>query len=209
MVDLEEVRPGVALVTMQRAEKRNALSTQLKRDLIEAAKRAEGIREVRAVVLTGTGPVFCAGNDIAEKGAFGEGLSTEEAREALRLGNELTRSFAGMRPMTIAAVRGGAVGGGAALALACDFRIFAPNAWVHTPEVELGVPLGWETLPRLVSLVGAARAKRIAALCERVDADAALAWGLCDAVDADPVEAAISMGHGIARLPRVAQSMVK
>ena len=209
LVRVEEPRPGVAHAIMCRGNKRNALSNALKAALIEVAKDLGRRTEIGAVVLSGEGEHFCSGNDIVEEGAFGEGLLPAQARQALRVGPALTDSLALMPQLTIAAVRGGAIGGGVALALACDFRVFSACAWLHTPEVELGLPLGWNTLPRLVALAGPARAKRIAALSERIDAEKALAWGLCEEIAEDPVETALALGEGIAKLPRVSQQIVK
>jgi enoyl-CoA hydratase len=84
--------------------------------------------------------------------------------------------------MTIAAIEGYAVGGGLALSVALDWRVMARDAFVSLPEISLGIPLTWGTLPRLVNLVGPAKAKRLAILCERVGAEAALAMGLIDEV---------------------------
>ena len=111
--------------------------------------------------------------------------------------------------LTVAAVQGPAIGGGAVLALACDFRILANDAFLHTPEVELGLPLGWDTLPQLVALAGPARAKWLAAACHRIEARQALEWGLCESLAEDPRAVAMELARSLAQKPRVAQAMVK
>lgn len=209
LLSVEEVRPAVMLVTMRRGEKRNALSNDLKQALTDVANELAGRADVGAVVLTGDGPVFSAGNDLREDNPFGEDLTTAAARLALRRGAAMTDAIAAIPAMTIAAINGSAVGGGAAIALACDIRVMAEDAWLRVPEVELGLPLGWNTLPRLVALVGPAKAKFLAAACARIAAPQVLEYGLCEAVAADPVAYAIALAEPMAKLPRVAQQMVK
>ena len=87
-----------------------------------------------------------------------------------------------MPQITIAAIEGLAVGAGVALAIACDWRVIARDAYLYVPEVRIGLNLQWGALPRLVSLVGPARAKRITILCERMGADQAASWGLVEEV---------------------------
>jgi enoyl-CoA hydratase/carnithine racemase len=85
-----------------------------------------------------------------------------------------------MPQITIAAIEGYAVGGGLALSLACDWRVLAQDAFVSLPEIALGIPLTWGTIPRLVNLLGPAKAKRLTILCERFTAPEALGLGLVD-----------------------------
>jgi enoyl-CoA hydratase/carnithine racemase len=85
-----------------------------------------------------------------------------------------------MPKVTIAAIEGFAVGGGLALSLACDWRVAAQDAFVSLPEIALGIPLTWGTIPRLVNLLGPAKAKRLTILCERFAAADALAIGILD-----------------------------
>ena len=207
LVRIEEPHPGVAVVWMCRAWKRNALSDDLKRALLATARSLAVRPDIRAVVLASEGPYFSAGNDLTGESPFGEGLEVVEARQVLRLGAAFTDAYADLPQPTIAAVQGGAIAGGIALALACDFRILAPDAWLHAPEVALGLPLGWNTLPRLVALVGPARAKLVASLCRRIDAPQALEWGLCEEIAENPVKAAVKMGAEIAGLPSLALQM--
>ncbi len=209
ILKITEPAEGVALVTLNRPDKRNALSSELKAAIADAARALAERTDIGAVVLAGAGGYFCAGNDIAASDSFAQGLSLAQARRHIRLGLEMCRAWEAMPQLSIAAVEGFAIGGGISLAIACDFRILAPGAWLRAPEVELGITYSWGTLPRLVRLVGPARAKLIAALCRRVDAGTALAWGLCEEIAEDPVAAAITMAQEIAAKPRVAQQMVK
>jgi enoyl-CoA hydratase/carnithine racemase len=105
-----------------------------------------------------------------------------EQRETAGLGHRMARAWEELPQMTIAAIEGYAVGGGLALAVALDWRVIARDAFVCLPEISLGIPLTWGTLPRLVNLVGPAKTKRLAILGERVPAAQALAMGLVDEV---------------------------
>ena len=103
------------------------------------------------------------------------------------------------------------VGGGAALAVACDLRVMAKSARLYVPEVARGMNMSWGSIPRMTALIGPARAKRLAALCEKVDAETALAWGLADAVadDGNVLERAMAFARMAAELPPTALKMVK
>jgi enoyl-CoA hydratase/carnithine racemase len=177
VVTVAEPAPGVALVTLNRPAKRNALSAELKQALTEAARELAGRTDIGAVVLTGASGVFTAGNDISEVNSFAQDLPLAEARRHIRLGLEMCKAWEALPQLTIAAIEGFCIGGGISLAVACDFRVLGRGAWLRAPEVELGITYSWGTLPRLVRLIGPQRAKLIAALCRKVDAETALAWG--------------------------------
>lgn len=200
---------AVVCVTLDRAEKRNALSLALRRELLDVAHALDTRDDVACVLLTGAGSAFSAGADLGEGEGFGAGVPIAEARRIVRLGADMCAAWERLRALTIAVVNGPAVGGGVSLAVACDFRVMAPDAYLVAPEVELGIPFTWNTLPRIGNLVGPARAKLIGALARRIDAETALAWGLCEEVDADPMAAAWRMAAEIAARPRVAQQMIK
>jgi enoyl-CoA hydratase/carnithine racemase len=209
VVTIGEPAPGVALVTLNRPEKRNALSAELKRALTDAARDLAERTEIGAVILTGAGGAFTAGNDISESNSFAQELPLVAARRHIRLGLELCKAWETMPQLTIAAIDGFCIGGGISIAVACDFRILQREAWIRAPEVELGITYSWGPLPRLVRLVGPQRAKLIAAVARKVDAETALAWGLCDEVADDAQAAALALANEIASKPRVAQQMIK
>jgi enoyl-CoA hydratase/carnithine racemase len=209
ILKITEPAAGVAQITLNRPDKRNALSAALKRAIGDAARDLAERTDIGAVIVCGADGYFCAGNDIAQADSFAQDKPLAEARRHIRLGLDMCRALEAMPQLTIAAVEGFAIGGGISLAIACDFRIMAPGAWLRAPEVELGITYSWGTLPRLTRLVGPARAKLIAALCRKVDAETALAWGLCEEIADDPVAAALALAGEIAAKPRVAQQMVK
>jgi enoyl-CoA hydratase/carnithine racemase len=172
----------IATVTLDRPERRNALSDPLLADLAGVLTELRDDPAVRAVIVTGAPPVFSAGADAPISGRMTE----EERRQAFlsrksqfrRLFERATTLLESLEPPTIAMINGHAVGGGWGLTLACDFRFAAAAAEFWIPEVDLGVPLGVASTTRFVRLVGPARAKEIIMECRRYSADAACALGL-------------------------------
>ena len=174
-----EVEGGLALVRMHRPAARNALSRALMRELISVAHALGERTDVHVAILTGSDVCFSAGVDLKESNAWADdSLSTVERREVASTGFKLCRAWEEMPQITIAAIEGYAVGGGLALSLACDWRVMAKDAFVSLPEIALGIPLTWGTIPRLVNLLGPAKAKRLTILCERFPASEALAMGV-------------------------------
>jgi enoyl-CoA hydratase len=172
----------LARLTLHRPERRNAFSAELMREMIAAAGELAARRDVDAVVVSGSDGVFSAGADLKDATRWAGGAPLLEQRETSSLGGRMARAWEELPQMTIAAIEGYAIGGGLAFSAALDWRVMARDAFVSLPEISLGIPLTWGTLPRLVNLVGPARAKRLAILGERVDADTALAIGLADEV---------------------------
>jgi enoyl-CoA hydratase/carnithine racemase len=177
------VREGrVAIVTLNRPERRNALSDAMLTELATALAELRDDAEARVVVVTGAPPGFSAGADapISSK------MSPDERRQAFlqrksqfrRLFERATTLLEHLEQATIAMINGHAVGGGWGLALACDFRWAAAEAEFWIPEVDLGVPLGVASTTRFVRLVGPARAKEIIMAGRRYSAAEAAAWGL-------------------------------
>src|SRR3546814_842321 len=116
-----------------------------------------------------------------------------------------------MPQLTIAATEGLNVGGGIALTLACDWRVMAESAYLYVPEVQIGIPLGWQTIPRLVNLVGPARAKQIVLLGEKMSAAKAQEWGIVDFVVPDGAarKHALELAERISGMPDAAVRMSK
>lgn len=193
-----QTQGALATVTLNRPQARNAMSAQLMREMIACANRLAVKRELRVVIVRGAGVCFSAGADLKDAKRWGDGAGPlEESREIASLGFRMARAWEELPHLTIAAIEGYAIGGGVALAVALDWRVIARDAFVSFPEIALGIPLTWGTLPRLVNLVGPARAKRLTILCERFSAPDARAMGLVDYVAA-PGEA-LRTARGIAR----------
>jgi enoyl-CoA hydratase/carnithine racemase len=144
--------------------------------------------ETHVVVLGGRGRAFCAGADRTDppaRLARGSGAGPRERRWTSQLGRRALEAIERCEAITIARLHGHVIGGGVVLAMACDFRIAAQSALLHVPEVDLGIPLTWGAVPRLIRELGMARAKEVVLLCERLDAARAERLGLVNAVVAE------------------------
>jgi len=198
---------GTAIVEIARHDKKNALNEDVLGSLAQIAELLRSSNSIKAVVLTG-GSFFSAGGDLDAAG----GQSTEENYARLgRLGTEVCEAWERLPQLTIAAIEGGAIGGGLSLALACDWRVMAHNAWTWVPEASIGMYFGWCTLPRLAELVGPARAKRIAIFGRRHYAQECHEWGLIDeiSVPQGAVEKAMKLAMEVGALPTVAPRFIK
>jgi len=168
-------QPGVLLVTLNRADRHNALNKPLLHELEHTLAGASTDRTLRCVVITGAGQrAFSAGADIREQ----TGFTPDDAYAHMRWGQELFDRLARMPKPTIAAINGFALGGGLELALACDFRIASDMAQLGFPEVSLASLPGWGGTQRLARLIGASRAKHVAMSGRRLDAQQSLDLGL-------------------------------
>jgi enoyl-CoA hydratase len=171
----------LAIVRLNRRAARNALSQALMRGLTRCARELADRTDIDAAILTGDETCFSAGVDLKEARSWAdESLPLVQRREIAALGYRMCKAWEELPQIAIAAIEGYAVGGGLALALACDWRVLAEDAFVALPEIALGIPLTWGTIARLTNLLGPARAKRLTILCERLGAAEALAIGLVD-----------------------------
>ncbi|HRJ01231.1 MAG TPA: enoyl-CoA hydratase-related protein [Hyphomonas sp.] len=177
---LQSMSGGVLTLTLNRPEALNSLNRALMQQFRDALASAAADETVRALIITGAGRGFCAGADLIEQPATppvsrGQGISEGMTSHF----NPLARDLATFPKPTVAAVNGVAAGGGVGLALACDIVIASKSATfiqVFAPQLGLVPDMGcsWP-LPRLV---GAARARGLALLGDRLDAETAAAWGL-------------------------------
>jgi enoyl-CoA hydratase/carnithine racemase len=202
----------IAVVRMNRPARRNALSIEFMRTLTRTAQALRDEAEVDVVLLTGGGGWFSAGADLTDEARWSiASKSLVEQREIGQTGYRMARAWEELPQITIAAIEGYAIGGGLALALACDWRVLAENAFISLPEIGLGIPLTWGTLPRLIALGGPARAKRLTILCERIGAQDALQMGFVDHVVAPgaALDQARHMAARVLEMPRAAVRMSK
>lgn len=200
----------VALLRFDRGTRANPLALSTMRALTEAAEALAAEPALAAVVLAGRDDHFSFGFDLkdAETAALAA-LPLAERRRAVATGRRMCAAFAALDCLTVSAVSGRCVGGGLALAAATDLRVAAPGAIFSAPEVERGFNMSWGSVPRLVALVGPARAKRMLVLAEPVPAETALAWGLADEIAEDPVAAALALAERAAAMPPVPARMIK
>lgn len=170
---------GIALVTVDRPQKLNALSSEVIGELGDAFERIGFDRAIRAAILTGAGEkAFVAGADIAELAA----MRAYEARELALRGQAVLRRLETCGKVSVAAVNGYALGGGLELAMACTVRFASENAKLGQPEVKLGIIPGYGGTQRLPRLIGRGRALEMLLLGEPIGAMDAQRIGLVNAV---------------------------
>jgi len=214
---LELERDGAILrVWLNRPERRNALDTAALDEIAAVYESLQRDFATRVVVLGGRGLSFCAGADRRDPPGrevlrAESGASDRQRRHAAQIGLRACRAIEDAEVVTIARVHGHAIGGGVALALACDFRIAAEDTVFHVPEVDLGIPLTWGATARLVHELGPARARELILLCDRFDARQAAAWGAVHrAVPAAQLDATVdAWAQRLAAKPEVAVHMAK
>jgi enoyl-CoA hydratase len=174
----------VATVTFDRKGSLNAFNQATILELTDVARRFQDDLTTQAVVLSGAPNAFSAGIDLKDPATWEE-LDDVALRQRFYRGVRLCQAWEEMPQITVTAMEGMAVGAGCAIALACDWRVLASDAYLYVPEVKIGLNLQWGALPRLVTLVGPSKTKQITLLCEKMDPDMALDWGLIDRI-ADP-----------------------
>ena len=199
-----------AVITLDRQEALNALSSAVLRDLAQAFDQVAS-SDARALVVTGAGTkAFCAGADIKEL----VGRSLSEQRRDAAYGQAVLARLDSLPMPSVAAINGYAFGGGLELALACTFRIAVPAAKMGLPEIKLGLIPGYGGTQRLPRAVGEARALEMILCGRTVEAEEALRIGLVHRIaEGDPVQAAIAFargfsGYGLPAL-RLARDAVK
>lgn len=183
---LLERRDGVAVITLNVPERRNALTLPISAALVDAVHECEEDTSVRAIVVTGAPPAFCAGADLTALGDAHE--------EGLRKIYAGFLAFAECSLPTIAAVNGAAVGAGLNLALACDVRLAGPKARFDTRFLQIGIHPGGGMTWMLQRAVGPQTAMAMTLLGQILDADAAVRAGLAyQRIDDDLVGAAVGL----------------
>ena len=201
----------IAVVRFDRGIRANPLSTEAMRQLRRAAERFEDDLETSVVILTGNGTAFSAGADLKDAERRPDASVAERIHRQLS-GPKMCAAWERMEQVTIAAIEGFAIGGGAALAVSLDFRICGRGAHFRIPEVELGMNMSWGSIPRMVALMGPARTNQAVILAsDRIQADQALAWGLVEEVvdDGAALDAAMAFAARIAEQPPLPVRMSK
>jgi enoyl-CoA hydratase len=199
----------IATVTFNRPECANALNARHLEEIEHAALSFRDDGDARVVIFEGAGKHFTSGADLSERPSDGDRLSV--ARQKRRIGQRCIQALLDMDQITIAAWTGAAMGGGACIATALDFRIGAEDCFMSFPEILIGVPLMWQSLPLCIHLMGPARAKRIVISGEHVRAPTLLEWGVLDEVVATGSVSAKAMewAQRYAAQPPVAAQMIK
>jgi enoyl-CoA hydratase/carnithine racemase len=198
LLSIEE-HDDVALVTLERPEKRNALSIALRVELADAFERISLDDSVGCVMLTGAGRAFCAGMDVTQ---FGGDL--EHRRRLVETSTGAFRAVGRCPKPVVAAVNGPALAGGFALALICDIRIAADSATFGYPELPIGIPPSYAAARAALS---PAAARDLCLTGRVIDSGEALRMGVVSEVcaDAELRERALGVAARIAGMPRAAQ----
>jgi 2-(1,2-epoxy-1,2-dihydrophenyl)acetyl-CoA isomerase len=210
---LEAVKDGVAVLTLNRPDRLNALSPSMLQALQEALPRLADDAAVGVIVLTGAGRAFCAGGDVkamAEAREMG-GQTLEDRAHGLRSRMEVSRWLHELPKPTIAMVRGAAAGAGLSLALACDLRFAGDTARFGTAFARVGYPGDFGGSFFLTALVGTAKARELYFTADLLDAAEAQRLGLVNRVvpDARLEDETMALATRLARGPRVAFRYMK
>lgn len=176
MVELEIRRDErVAWLTLNRPSTRNSLSPSLLQELRESCATLADDSSIRVVVLSGAGGVFSAGADLM---GFMASMHGDEPVQAADVGRLASEALLALPQVTIAAIEGHCVGGGLVLAASCDLRWAQADAWFSAPKLDLGVPLAWGGMQRIVDLLGDTMASELVLTCRRLTSEEALVHGL-------------------------------
>jgi enoyl-CoA hydratase/carnithine racemase len=210
LVDLQLASPGVALVTLNLPQLRNAMTAELTSAWTAVMDKVARDRSLRAVVVTGTGSAFCSGADLSW---LDQGNLSDNTPDRLR-DKMLPFYRAWLAPQRIAvpvvaAVNGPAVGAGLCLALACDLRYAAPSATFSAPFTQLGTHGGMGVSWLLPEAVGMPRAREMLYTGRVVTAEEALRWGLISDVAEDVVGRALEVAQSVARAAPIATRLTK
>ncbi|MBE9538953.1 MAG: enoyl-CoA hydratase/isomerase family protein [Proteobacteria bacterium] len=171
----------VLTVTFNSGNKVNSLNTALMRELTQLAYQLQDDSHLNAIILAGQETIFSGGMDLKDPELVSaKNLTLAEQRKLVQVGPKMCAAWETLEPVTIVAIEGWCIGGGMALASACDWRVAAQDASLYVPELKLGMNMSWQSVPRFVNLIGPAKTKQLLLLAEPLDAPTAEKWGLVD-----------------------------
>ena len=185
----KKIEQGILILTLNRPEKLNALSTEVLEDLNDAFTEAQQNDAIKAILITGQGKAFCAGADISRLAA----CDAERGYQFARFGQKVFRHLETLGKPSLAAINGYTFGGGCELAMAATLRIASDVAQFGQPEIKLGIIPGYGGTQRLARLVGKGRALDLCLTGRFIDAQTANMWGLVNEVVAP--DALMSRAH--------------
>ena len=200
-----EVKDGVGLIRLNRPDDGNAITLEMAGEMLDVASRCDQDPEVRAVVLTGSGKMFCAGGDLKTFAAQGEKVSFYMKKVIQAFHGAISR-FTWMNAPMVGAINGTAAGGGLSLALTPDIAIAGESAKFTVAYTKVGLTLDGGSSYYLARLVGLRRAKEMALLNPVLSARQALEWGLINRVVADDqvLPTALEIAYELAKGPTLA-----
>lgn len=209
---LERVEDGVAVLTLNRPDRRNALSEEMLEALLAAVSRIAVDESIGCVVVTGAGGAFCAGGDVkAMSNNYDDSKSMEDRINRLRRMMEVSRWLHEMPKPTIAMIPGPAAGAGLSIALSCDLRVAVPTAKITTAFVKVGFSGDFGGTYFLTQLVGTAKARELYLLGDVITAEEGAGLGLINRLaEPESLEAdTMALAKRIAGGPRVANRYIK
>jgi enoyl-CoA hydratase/carnithine racemase len=195
----------VGFIALDRPDRLNALSLALLRELINVAREIE-TSGLHTVVLTGNGKSFSSGVDVEVFGSEALGSANQTTRyDAAKLGGEMADAIENLPQITVAALHGYVVGGGVVLAAACDIRVADKDTVFIIPEVDVGIPLAWGGIERLVREIGPTLTKELVMTCRPFTAQEARNAGFLNALTepGHAMEVATELATHIAEKPRL------
>lgn len=202
--------PGVRLLTLALPKQRNAMTSDLTDAWIDAIEEIKADPDVRSVVITGEGPVFCAGADLSWLGQLdaGEG-GPDYLRERML---PFYRAWLAARELSVpvvAAINGPTIGAGIALALSCDLRYAAPTATFRASFIQVGTHGGMAANWLMAEAIGLSRAREMLFTGREVSAEEALQWGMVSGISDDVLSTAIEVAERIAAAAPIATRLTK
>jgi enoyl-CoA hydratase/carnithine racemase len=172
---LYSVENGIALITLNRPKRHNAINMELMTGLLDRLDEVANNDDVKVAIITGAGKSFCSGVDL-------EALSKENTLAGRNDGKELPDGFAACRKPVIGAINGTAITGGFEIALNCDFLIASERATFADTHARVGIHPGWGMTQLLQAGIGQRRAKQMSFSCQFISAEKAQNWGLVNEV---------------------------
>ena len=204
---LVEKTDGVAVVTLNRPDKLNSLSRELRRELVSTFHSLHEDAQVEVVILTGNGRAFCAGLDLGELSGEGQQADSDEGkreRENAVAGADVVAAVENFGGPVIGAINGFAITGGFELALACDVLLLSDQARFADTHARVGILPGWGLSQKLSRTIGIYRAKELSLSGNFLSAQQAVDWGLANRVvpAAELLEAAQALARDMKTCPR-------
>lgn len=196
----------IGYLSLNKPERYNALGATVLKELVIAAQWFDGQRDIRVVMIKGEGGVFSAGADLKDPiFADMDKVDWLTRREMGQQGHKMAMAVESMRAVTIAQVERFCIGGGLVLMMACDLRVAEHGTIFSIPEVDIGIPLAWGGIPKMVREIGPAKTKELVMTCRRFTASEAHSLGILNKVVSreDLNKACLELAQEIASKPIV------
>ncbi|MCX7567965.1 enoyl-CoA hydratase/isomerase family protein [Sulfitobacter sp. F26169L] len=211
-IDLSRPQPDLAIVRLKGAGKYNLMSYAMLHELWAVANEIQSDPAIRAVVVCGSDSHFSAGMNLKQDEVKGyRELSTEQRLAVHAIGARACAAWEALDAVTVCAIEGYCLGGGLAFSVVCDFRVATSETVLGAPELLNGMSMSWQSLPRLVALVGPARTRKLVMLADNIDAAKAESWGMVDEISAPGAAKAEAetLAHRLLEIPGAPLRMTK